>query len=175
MPVRGRWRRGAGPFPQGHTGLRRGYCVLGPVVERREGNSCLPWPWIEGVGRPMGILGAERCFRPEEGATLRPGMPPGPQSSLCFFLPALNPGRSCLKGVLPRVKKLLFTSRLLGDVIPESSWGMGGAEGKRLDYTDDSVKKPTPSLPSHSCPPPPPPPGPWLFSPRGLQGEQLGQ
>lgn len=45
----------------------------------------------------MGILGAERCFRPEEGATLRPGMPPGPQSSLCFFPPALNPGRSCLE------------------------------------------------------------------------------
>lgn len=45
----------------------------------------------------MGILGAERCFRPEEGATLRPGMPGASVLVLFFFpLPSAQ-GRSCLE------------------------------------------------------------------------------
>lgn len=60
----------------------------------------------------MGILGAED-FRPEGRSHSQTGNAPGASVLLCFHT-ALNPGRSCLKGVLPWVKKLLFTSRLLG-------------------------------------------------------------
>ena len=48
----------------------------------------------------MGILGAERCFRPEEGATLRLGMPWGlsPRFFCVFFFPLPSAqGRSFLE------------------------------------------------------------------------------
>lgn len=119
----------------------------------------------------MGILGAERCFRPEEGATLRPGMPRG-----LFFFPYPQPRADLVwKGVLLWVKKLLFTSRLLGVTgIPESSWGMGGNRGGNAWITRTILLvKPTPSLPSHSCPPLPQPLAPGSFSLEDSRGEQL--
>lgn len=74
------------------------------------------------------------------------------------------------------VKKLLFTSRLLGVTgIPESSWGMGGGEqrGKRLDYTDNSVSKANSISAFPQLPTPPPAPAPGSFSLEDSRGKQL--
>lgn len=64
------------------------------------------------------------------------------------------------------MQELLFTSGLLGVTgIPESSWRMGGAEGKTVGVTDDSVIKVSFSISALlQLPSPPPPPGPWLLS-----------
>ena len=40
--------------PSPWTLAPQGYCVLGPVVRRREGNSCLPLALSEGVGETGG-------------------------------------------------------------------------------------------------------------------------
>ena len=59
MPVRRKLEEGcSGPLPHGHLPLRRAIVVngplLGPVVRRREGSSCLPLALSEGVGETSG-------------------------------------------------------------------------------------------------------------------------
>lgn len=97
-------------------------------------------------------------------------------SSPCVPSPHPRQSRADMSGkeCLLWVQKSLFTSGLLGVTgIPESSWGMGGAGGKRLLLRMILLlKRASPSLPSHSCPPSP---NSWSLAsvPRGLWGEQL--
>lgn len=53
MPVRRKLEGAVGPFPR-DTCPSEGLCVLGPVLRRREGNSCLPLALSEGGGETNG-------------------------------------------------------------------------------------------------------------------------
>lgn len=155
---------------------QKGYCVLGPAVRRREGNSCLPLALSEGVGETNGDPWGREMLQGRGRSHSQTGNAPGASVLTLFFSSYPQPRADLVwKGVLPWVKKLLFTSRLLGVTgIPESSWGMGGSRGGNTWITRTILLvKPTPSLPSHSCPPLPHPLAPGSFPLEDCRGEQL--
>lgn len=109
---------------------QKGYCVLGPVVRRREGNSRLP-SFPKGEGDQLEFLGLKDALG--QGLRWPLSGQEWPEASVLISLPTPRGSPGLIlsrKECLPWVQKLLFTSGLLGVTgIPENSWEVGGSRG----------------------------------------------
>lgn len=115
------------PSPRTHAS-QEDYCILGPVLRRREGNSCLP-SFPERGGDQLEFLGLKDALGQGLWWLLS-----GQEWGLCLYislhtrrqLGLILAGKECLLWV----QKLLFTNGLLGVTrIPEGSWGLRRENG----------------------------------------------